>query len=70
MSIEREHEILKAMILSEITRKGLIPPNSKVFLSRIARGLLNPEFKGLGVTVNEMKAFYMKLCVEALEVEV
>lgn len=65
MSAEKQRLAMRAILIGQIIRNGLINPNSDEFESRIARLLSNPEFRGLGITLREMKEFYLELCREA-----
>ena len=57
--ITRENQILRAFLKYRIKRCGVLHPNSLRLESEIGQILLTPPFKGLGVTIGELRDLYV-----------
>jgi hypothetical protein len=63
---EKETAMLKAFFQHHIRCNGILPPNSPELDRKIARLLLTPPFRELGVTVREFRDMYVKISGEIL----
>lgn len=66
MEKQKKDLIMRTLLVIYINRKGIIPLNSDLLDSTLARLLNNPEFRGLGITLKDMKTLYSELCQNAL----
>ncbi|MEI7463307.1 MAG: hypothetical protein WCK03_02810 [Candidatus Taylorbacteria bacterium] len=69
MNIQRENDILLAMMAAEMCRGGIPSINSLEFQARLARFLTNPEFKSLQVTLTEVTDLMNKVIALELAVQ-
>lgn len=68
---ERHNQIMKALLASIISaRGGPLPMNSGKLDSMLARLLSNPEFKGLKVTLRELKGVYKEIADKAIQTQI
>jgi len=69
--LQRENEILRAALAAAMFQRGSTPsPNSTAFTRKVARFLLNPEFRPLRVTVREARPVFVRALEVTMETEI